>query len=525
MSPRLRRAPGPRGRLATLLLAAACAAMACSSLLELARNRAPLAELLPVATGWLLAGLGLSAAAAVGALVTGAWALRRGGSPQARSLPWRLALEVLLAGLVLHLLFAQPYRALLARATLGLCAGAVALLSLAWPRLAAARSPRLLSALDLIAFALALALIGGELALSICAASSSSPLFAREQESVEDYVSRYRLDPRTSTPDYPVNAGGHFDTAFHAKEPGTPLGICIGDSFSTSVVPHALHFTTLAERLLGCGEIHNMGFAGIGLNIYLHLLESEALPLRPDVVVVDVFVGNDLAEGLKASRPVGWLQRCMDERQLLLALVPRRLLRVQAAQPMETRPLEGGRAAEDSGAAGARNGAPAVARTPEQLAQAFPWLADPRLETPGYSELAFTELEQRRARAVCAPEAPPAWPRIHELLAQMHARCGEVPFCVMLIPDEFQVEEAVWELVRSGPGGAGLERDLPQRELIPWLASEGIPCLDLLPALRAVPPLEDGRRHLYHARDTHFNARGNDVAGRELARFLAPHWP
>jgi hypothetical protein len=44
--------------------------------------------------------------------------------------------------------------------------------------------------------------------------------------------------------------------------------------------------------------------------------------------------------------------------------------------------------------------------------------------------------------------------------------------------------------------------------------------LDLPPPLRAVPPLADGRRHLYHLRDTHFNARGNRAAGWALAEFV-----
>ena len=40
----------------------------------------------------------------------------------------------------------------------------------------------------------------------------------------------------------------------------------------------------------------------------------------------------------------------------------------------------------------------------------------------------------------------------------------------------------------------------------------------------AVEPLPDGRRHLYQLRDTHFNARGNQVAGQELAAFLRRWW-
>ena len=94
----------------------------------------------------------------------------------------------------------------------------------------------------------------------------------------------------------------------------------------------------------------------------------------------------------------------------------------------------------------------------------------------------------------------------------------------MLIPEEFQVEDDVWALVAAGADGGTLDRDLPQRLLGQWLAKQDIPCLDLLPALRAVAPMADGRRHVYQLRDTHFNARGTEVAGEELAGFLRRWW-
>jgi hypothetical protein len=32
--------------------------------------------------------------------------------------------------------------------------------------------------------------------------------------------------------------------------------------------------------------------------------------------------------------------------------------------------------------------------------------------------------------------------------------------------------------------------------------------------------MADGQRHLYQLQDTHFNVRGNDVAGKAIADFL-----
>ena len=53
--------------------------------------------------------------------------------------------------------------------------------------------------------------------------------------------------------------------------------------------------------------------------------------------------------------------------------------------------------------------------------------------------------------------------------------------------------------------------------LVEALDAHRVPLLDLLPVLRAVPAELDGARHLYHLRDTHFNVRGNRVAGTAIA--------
>jgi hypothetical protein len=110
-------------------------------------------------------------------------------------------------------------------------------------------------------------------------------------------------------------------------------------------------------------------------------------------------------------------------------------------------------------------------------------------------------------------------PSFERALAEIQDAAGAVPLVAMLIPDEFQGEDDLFAAIvaRRGPG---LDRDRPQRDAAAILAKLGIPALDLLPVLRAVRPLADGRRHLYHARDTHWNARGNRIAGEALARFL-----
>jgi hypothetical protein len=479
-------------------------ALAAAALVCVLRNRVALGVLLAGGFVPVAAGLALSAGGCAAGLVL--LLLRRRASPEAwrPRLPLRVGLYLATASAAVYALGLQPYRSVVALACFGLAGGLAALLALAGAR-AAARLPRtLLLALDLLLFAACLVALGGELTLRVVAARSASPLFAQPTEPVLASMARSRLRPEQATPANPVNALGHPDEEWGPRAPGVPRAATIGDSFSVGVVPHHEHFTTVAERRLGRGEICSLGITGIGPEAYLHLLVTEALPLRPDVVVVDLFIGNDLALEPRGPPPQ-WAESWLDARRLLIVEIPRRLLAVAHEQQGQHQPAESFRPVWAQGGP-------------------MPWIHDPALEPPSFTEEGFTGIERRRARGACLPDKPPDWAALFDCLLEMRARCNPTPFAVLVIPDEFQVEDAVWEVARAGVDGERLDRDLPQRVLAGWLAEQGIPFLDLLPALRAVPPMADGNRHLYHLRDSHFNARGNEVVGEELARFLQPWW-
>lgn len=109
---------------------------------------------------------------------------------------------------------------------------------------------------------------------------------------------------------------------------------------------------------------------------------------------------------------------------------------------------------------------------------------------------------------------------LFEWLARMREAAAPIPVACLLIPDEFQVEDALWESLTASGLAPQRERDFPQRWIGARLEREGLPYEDLLAPLRAAPPLADGRRRLYHLRDTHFNARGNEIAARGLAALV-----
>ena len=491
--------------LSTAVVLLGAGGLAAAALVAVLRNRLALRVIFGSAFLPVMAGLLLSAAASVAGL--GLLALRRGAPPDAwrPSLPLRGALYLLVGSAAVYLAWLQPYRSLVALVCFAAAGGLAALLALEGGRVARRLPRRLVLALDLGLFAACLLAVGGELVLRAVAARSTSPLFAQTSESLLDIVARARLRPEQATPDSPVNARGQPDEEWGPRVPGVPRAATIGDSFSVGVVPHRLHFTTVAERRLGRGEVCNLGSIGLAPDGYLQLLVTDALPLQPDVVIVDLFVGNDLRLDTPRRPPSDGLEAWLDADRLLLLTIPRRLFRVAREQEGDLGALPGPTARADA-------------------ASVAPWLADPLLEPPSFTEEGFARLERRRAREACLPDEPPDWEALFACLLEMRRACGTTPFGVMLIPDEFQVEDATWELARDCPHGERFDRDRPQRVLTAWLAEQGIPCLDLLPALRRVLPMADGRRHLYHLRDTHFNARGNEVAGNELASFLRRWW-
>jgi hypothetical protein len=158
----------------------------------------------------------------------------------------------------------------------------------------------------------------------------------------------------------------------------------------------------------------------------------------------------------------------------------------------------------------------------KEILLAFPWLEDPSLEKPTFSLESFLEVERYRLVTACNAQDTLGYRKTFQALLEMRQVAGSIPFLVLLIPDEFQVEDDLWNTLEERGPPVAVDRDLPRRLLGEWLTEQGISFLDLLPVLRAVSLGPDGRRHVYHLQDTHLNTRGNRVVGEALAEWLKP---
>ncbi len=451
---------------------------------------------------WALLILGLSALA----LPLAAWALvrvaRHGDTLRAPAL-LRASFVWAVLGAVFLLARAQPIQRVwleLAFGPLTSVLAATVLLSRRRPEPPA----RWRRALDFLSFNACLVLVLTELALRALALASTSPLLAQPDLGTWRYVGRFATRPGQVHMGFATNSLGCFDEDFLPPRGDVRVVATIGDSFSQGVVPFPFHYTTVCEDLLQDVRVDNYGFAAIGPPEYLHLLRDDVLPARPDLVVVSLFLGNDLTlTPVLGALPGNAVRVWLGIENLLVYQVPRRLA-AGGAVGANLRRVGDGRRLDSL----------------EAIVAGFPFVLDPLLEQPRFSAEQYWTIELGRARQIAGGRLA-SQRDVFAILSEMRALCGDIPFALMLIPDEFQVEDPIWDGIQTRLPDVELDRDLAQRQVIAFLEQEGVPYVDLLPAMRAVEPMEDGLRHLYHLRDTHINARGNRVAAECLAQLVS----
>ena len=451
-------------------------------------------------------GLGLAAAAvavcAIGAVLE---ATRRRGR-----LPWLVLRDLWVLTILAiagQVLASQTFKPTLFHLAFAVAYGLYAASRFATPLRLRWLQNRGYRAAELSLFSLCTTAVLLEVGLRTVSRFVDSPFLVRQEEQVVEAMARFQYQHGDLHWGFPVNSMRHYDEEF---EPGARATVAVvGDSFSFGIVPHHFHYTTVCERAMQGVRVHNLGYPGTGPGAYLHLVETQVLDLEPDLIVISLFVGNDINEAARWQGSQGFIRSVCDRRNVLSYLVPSRLLAVGKADNFRGQPAPGQAIGEGR-----------KMLDPEELVRVIPWIEDPTREKSVMPERRFHYVEARRAHLIHQADSYGGYDLVFEALSQMRALAGDIPFCVMLIPDQFQVDEELWAAVRAHHPEIDLDRDQPQKRLAEWLTAQGIPYLDLLPMARAAPAGPDGHRHLYHLHDTHFNARGNALAGTQLAAFL-----
>ena len=337
---------------------------------------------------------------------------------------------------------------------------------------------------DIVATNVALTLVLLEVTLSIYAAVSENVLLAR------DNISAYRFLPNHDYGRLWTNSLGYPSREFvRARRQGIFRVVLLGDSFAAGSVRQDVNFASGIERLLPDVEIYNFGLSSLGPRDYRIILETEALSFNPDVVLVAIFVGNDLTDvpvdaGLSFDDPT-------------LARFSKRSWRLLREWYRQV-----------------------TGATPSPLL--LPQLSTPVIPEKGFnlSRQTYIEVEVERLGLSRLSLREAHEEALTNALAELRAMRDEcrrrgIVFAMAIIPDEFQVNpDLLEELLRIGAvPREDVDLDLPQRRLLDFCRTENIACLDLLPVLA-------GRRDVYLPQDTHWNETGNLLAAEALAPWL-----
>jgi len=321
---------------------------------------------------------------------------------------------------------------------------------------------------------------------------------------IGDSACMYRLRP--SEPDrFPEDHDDHVNE-FGFRDRNHPLAkpvgrfrvLGLGDSFVYGAVSVRDNFLRVAERALNreaeiSTDILLMGVPGWSTENQLGYLESVGLDLDPDLVVINFFVGNDVSGIPVRGRVIRGnvypttsplpLRNLLRKSQLFVmfeSLVLRRMMR----QLKDVKVTE----STDNGGLGPVPVSDMYLKIMEQSLPVYLRQPDPR------TAALFNEAEGYLAR-------------IDEV-----CRASEVPWLLVLIPDEVQVDARVRSQVLAGlaVSAEDYDFDAPQVRLNRWAGAHEVPVLDLLAVLRHEHKPE---ARLYVANDTHWNKRGNLAAG------------
>ena len=350
-------------------------------------------------------------------------------------------------------------------------------------------------------------------------AASSTPA---DSPYIPDRDAGFRLRPDLPSAslrheDERVNSLGFRDREHSIeKPPGTCRILGIGDSFVYGDVRLKDNFlrvteSELTDRLSGrwpSVEMVMMGLGGYSPENALGVLRSGALDLAPDLVTLNFFVGNDVT-GIPTKGRVyrGRLYYIGSSQPVLNVL---RKLRIFQLSEKAIRVLGSIVAQQRLGEEPEASGETETGNTDEEetAVGSFPW-GD------------FVMIQARRLPVFLDPprrRTLKLWEEAEGYLLEFDSLCREadVPWILHVIPSEVQVDPEIRQLVLEALSLSeeAYDFDAPQRRLHDFANAHGITIVDPLPELRAQHSRSD---RLYIPNNTHWNVKGNRIAGEILA--------
>ena len=304
-----------------------------------------------------------------------------------------------------------------------------------------------------------------------------------------------------------TNAFGFNDRDYPLqRRPGTCRMLVLGDSFSWAEGPRG-NYTALLEEMLARRqgperfEIVNAGYGGTHTAEQLLLLRKYGLLYQPDAVLLAFFVGNDFVDADPGRRTLiyGGNFVSIDPRVEREWIVFGRPLlwrsRLAAFLRWEWRYFSKVPEPEMTGP---------QSRVPRYS------LTDEQYMSYGYGRMQFAKRGTESLYAERVTYIRSALDEMRVLLEEQ-----QIDFMIAALPDEFQVDPDLQArfLNKHGERASDYDWNRGQDLLRDTAAAHGLQFIDLLPEFARAHQRGD---RLYHPRDTHWNAAGNQLAAETL---------
>ncbi len=321
-------------------------------------------------------------------------------------------------------------------------------------------------------------------------------------------------DPDIGIVGLPGVTGGEVTTnsaGFNDREPlsggASPKGVFVGDSFTFSATRFVDSFPHRVEVAMGGPEsflVANLGVPSTGPQEYLAMIRKRVLPMRPEWIIVTLFIGNDLLQAHPNYRTMiymGEARMMPDPRHLgaawdeyYLSRSWRKLTKGLIRALLPSRALTDGRIA-------------ACATRPETSARLSPATFDVYTNELAIYEEPYGSL------------AEGGFDGLKSLVLEMAEtiKAAGIRPLFVVAPSEIQLDADLRQtLLRClGKEHGAYDFHKPQRLLDAFLDARHLDYLDLWQALSRHPTIQT-----YLPRDTHWNPFGNDVAAGAVAAKL-----
>lgn len=313
------------------------------------------------------------------------------------------------------------------------------------------------------------------------------------------------LRPNQLVTDFVTNSHGFLSEDIPYKKANNVKRILyLGDSFLTTT-PYKYHFIPIIEtnlnRKISPSKIEsiNLGIACTGTGVYRKAFEVEGGLYNPDVVVVNIFVGNDFTDD-QANSSLLSKRDTRNKNPLkvfdnlkVVAFIKNMYIILTEYLPQQYR----------------------YTTTSSKKTQGFSY--DPF--TPTFSSARYLEIERQRSEIIKV--GSPVYlnfPLIQKNLLDIKKISEKLKtkIVVVIIPDEMQVNNALLKQIISHSPEQTYDIHQPQKVIIEFLNQNNIAYIDLLSYFE----LEDNPQQYYQPNDTHFNSLGNNRTAEILIPVL-----